>query len=424
MIETDVVIVGAGLAGATAAVLLGRAGIGVTVVDPRLTYPESFKAEKIEPDQAELFRKFGLLDTFRPWSASIRHVMLGRGGRRLDLLPIEQHGIFHQDMVNEVRRQIPPAVKIQVARALQVTMCGDAHHVSLDAGHTIAARLVVLASGTAWQLLPGLALKRRIVRKGHSLDCGFSIRRVDGRPFPFDAMTYFADRVDSRIGHISLFAIRDQMRVNLFTYWRAKDDQVRRFAASVEQELPRLLPGLDRLTGAFAVTGKVEMCPTDLYTVEGHLRPGVVLIGDAFQTSCPATGSGVSKVLNDVDVLCHACLPQWLATPGMGVEKIARFYDHPQKTACDIRALQGALYLRQLRTDPSLPWRLRRQRMYLQLQLAGWRRRIRRPDIPSWPGVGSNDFASERWNGHHDALGLTESHAAARRPGRGPSNGG
>jgi 2-polyprenyl-6-methoxyphenol hydroxylase-like FAD-dependent oxidoreductase len=384
---TDVVIVGAGLAGATAAVILGRAGIGVTLVDPRPTYPDSFKAERIEEDQAELLRRFGLLDALRPWSASIGHVVLGDNGRQLDLLPIQQYGIFYQDLVNEVRRQIPPTVEVRVARVRQVTMCGDAQRVGLEDGHTVAARLVVLASGTAGQLLPGLALTRRIVRKGHSLTCGFSIRRVDGRPFPFEALTYFAERVDSRIGHISLFAMRDQMRVNLFTYWRAKDDQMRRFAASVDEELRRLLPGLERLTGPFETTGRVEVCPTDLYTVEGYLRPGAVLIGDAFQTSCPATNSGMSKVLNDVEVLCFACLPQWLATPGMGAEKIARFYDHPQKRACDTHALQGSLYLHRLRTDRSLPWRLRRQRARLQLRLAGWRRQLRgavAAPAPAW----------------------------------------
>jgi 2-polyprenyl-6-methoxyphenol hydroxylase-like FAD-dependent oxidoreductase len=403
---TDVVIVGAGLAGATAAVLLGRAGIGVTLIDPKLTYPDSFKAEKIEEDQAKLLRRFRLLDALRSCSASISHVVLGGGGRRLDLMPIEQYGIFYQDLVNAVRRQISPTVEIRIGRVLQITMCGDGQRVRLEDGHTIGARLVVLASGTAGQLLPDLALKRRIVRKGHSFSCGFSVRRVDGHPFPFEALTYFAERVDSRIGFISLFAMPNhQMRVNLFTYWQAKDDQVRRFAASVEEELRRLLPRLEVLTGAFETTGKVEMCPTDLYTVEGYLRPGTVLIGDAFQTSCPATGTGLSKVLNDVDVLCSECLPQWLATPGMGVEKIARFYDHPQKTACDTQALQGSLWLHRLHTDRSLPWRLRRQRLHLQRRLAGWRRRL--------GGAAPGDQRSSS----------IEAHAAAWHSGREPSNG-
>lgn len=60
--DADVVIVGAGLAGASAATVLARKGVRVMLIDSRQTYPACFKAEKIEPDQAELFRKFGLID--------------------------------------------------------------------------------------------------------------------------------------------------------------------------------------------------------------------------------------------------------------------------------------------------------------------------------------------------------------------------
>jgi len=52
----------------------------------------------------------------------------------------------------------------------------------------------------------------------------------------------------------------------------------------------------------------------------------LVVIGDAFQSVCPATGTGLTRVLTDVDVLCNECIPDWLATPGMGPEKIDRFY--------------------------------------------------------------------------------------------------
>lgn len=46
----DVVIVGAGLAGASAAAVLARKGVRVMLIDSRHTYPTCFKAEKIEPD--------------------------------------------------------------------------------------------------------------------------------------------------------------------------------------------------------------------------------------------------------------------------------------------------------------------------------------------------------------------------------------
>ena len=43
----DVAIVGGGLAGSTAAAMLGRAGISAVLIDVHKAYPADFRAEKI-----------------------------------------------------------------------------------------------------------------------------------------------------------------------------------------------------------------------------------------------------------------------------------------------------------------------------------------------------------------------------------------
>ena len=43
---TDIAIIGGGLAGSTAAAMLGRAGIPTLVIDPHETYPFDFHASK------------------------------------------------------------------------------------------------------------------------------------------------------------------------------------------------------------------------------------------------------------------------------------------------------------------------------------------------------------------------------------------
>src|SRR5436190_9596499 len=96
----DVVIIGAGMAGTAAAILLGRAGTRVALIDPQPNFPSLFRAEKIEPDQAELLRKFDLLDCLRPWRGDIGRVLIARGDRVTEILEIEQYGIFYYDMVN------------------------------------------------------------------------------------------------------------------------------------------------------------------------------------------------------------------------------------------------------------------------------------------------------------------------------------
>ena len=361
----DVVIVGAGLAGATAAAVLGRKGLRVALVDSRKTYPACFKAEKIEPDQAELFRKFDLLEKLLPFTGRIHDVVRARGGRMLPALSLEQYGIFYQDMVNGVRAQLPSSVTWKPDRVMDISPGPEVSRVTLMGGETLATRVVALACGTGGHLHTGLGLRKRMISEGHSLSLGFNIARADGNPFPFEAFTHYPEGFDTRVAFLTLFPIRNVMRANFFVYRKPGEVWVRRFAKEPEAMLAQSLPKLAQFTGPLRITSRLEMGPADLYRVEDHIRPGLVLLGDAYQSVCPTTGTGVSKVLTDVDVFCE-CVPEWLATSGMGVEKIARYYAHPRKEACDAQSLRGAEYCRRLSTEASLRWRIYRELMYLR----------------------------------------------------------
>ena len=98
--------------------------------------------------------------------------------------------------------------------------------------------------------------------------------------------------------------------------------------------------------GDFTVTGFVQIRPVDLYVTKGYRQNGVVLVGDAFSSSCPAAGTGARKVLVDVERLCNVHIPRWLSTRGMGAAKIATFYDDPVKRECDAISLRKAFSLR------------------------------------------------------------------------------
>lgn len=359
---SDVLIVGAGMAGVTAAIVLGRAGWRVTLLDPQSTFPSLFRAEKIEPDQAELLRKFDLLDCLRPWRGEIGRVLVARGDRVAEVLQIEQYGIYYYDMVNELRRQLPPTVQFRVGRVRGLETSDQFQRVTLADDTVLTARLLVLATGTAGKLHEQVGVERRMLSENHSLSVGFTVRRPGGAAFPWSALTYYPLDPTTRVDYLTLFAIRDEMRANLFLYRDPKDPWVRAFVNNPVAELASLFPKLADVIGSCQVTSKVEMCPIDLYVTEQAAQPGAVLIGDAYQGVCPTTGTGLSKVLTDVDVLCSAYVPSWLATPGMGAEKISAFYADQRKMASDLHSLDAAFYHRRYVTDESLPWRLRRAR--------------------------------------------------------------
>ena len=134
------------------------------------------------------------------------------------------------------------------------------------------------------------------------------------------------------------------MRANLFTFLDYRDPWARDLRRAPKATLLRTLPGLAGFLGDFQVVEGVQNWIMDLCEVENFQREGVVLIGDAFQTSCPAAGTGVSRLLTDVERLCNVHLPHWLASPGMGLEKIDPVLPGPgQASRRPARVEAGAL---------------------------------------------------------------------------------
>jgi 2-polyprenyl-6-methoxyphenol hydroxylase-like FAD-dependent oxidoreductase len=173
-------------------------------------------------------------------------------------------------------------------------------------------------------------------------------------------LTYFPERASDRFAYLTLFPIGGAMRANLFVYRSLRDPWLHAFRSAPEAALLAAMPGLKKLMGAFAVSGKIKIRPVDLTAIAGYRQPGVVLVGDAFATSCPAAGTGVNKVLTDVERLCNVYVPLWFGTDGMDTDKIGAFYDDPIKTACDASSIRKAWHLRSLSTAISIPWRVRR----------------------------------------------------------------
>jgi len=376
------VVVGAGLAGVTLAAVLGRQGRRVIIVDPRSSCPPLLRAEKIERQQVRLLRKFGLLDFLRPYAARVSEVRAGFDGRIFKTSPIEQYGIKHAEMVNALREQMPAGVEYRQSRVEHIANSDEVQRVTLSGGEELTCRLVVLACGVSDGLLTNLGLDRRVVQRDQSLCFGFDIAGSEAQPFDFDALTYYAFNPSTRIDYLTLFKFRETMRANLFTFRSASDPWVREFIQNPDRMLRRHLPKLSRLIGEYRVTSDVESGKVDLYKVNEPSVAGVVMIGDAFQSACPAMGMGLDKVLTDVDVLSE-CIPDWLASAGMSASKLADFYKHPRKHSTDAQALQGARDHRRLVIGQSFRWRIQRKLVHLKWQLLSTLWPLRQFRIPA-----------------------------------------
>lgn len=374
---TDIAIIGGGLAGSTAAAMLGRAGISAVLIDPHETYPVDFRVEKLSGHgQIERFQRTGIADSVLRRATFSGENWIARFGHLLDKAPSRQFNILYDSLVNAIRDEIPETVARIWTKAVSVETSPERSRIALANDETISARLVVLANGLNVGLRHQLGITRNIISACHSISIGFDVVPAGRNSFDFPALTYFSERPGDRIPYISLFPIGTRMRANLFVYHGFGDPWLRELRRAPAATLDAALPRLKRITGAFDIPGELKIRPVDLYVNEASHQPGVVLVGDAFATSCPVAGTGCDKVFTDVERLCNVHIPQWLASDGMDADKIATFYADPVKRACDEWSAAKAFDFRSVSIATSPYWTAQRWARFLAWSSQGLLRRL------------------------------------------------
>ena len=375
---TEIAIIGGGLAGSTAAAMLGRAAIPTILIDPNEVYPFDFRVEKISGDeQLDRFQQTGIADSVLRSATHDGENWIARFGYLLDRKPSRQYGIMYDALINAVRAEIPPPAELKYAKVVDISTSAERQKLTLSNGETISARLVVMANGLNVGLRRNLGIERQVISACHSISIGFDLVPV-GRPaFEFPALTYFSERASARVPYLTLFPVGKRMRANLFAYREIDDPWLREMRHRPVETIDAALPRLRRITGDYSVGGDVKIRTADIYVSTGYRQPGVVLVGDAFACTCPVTGTGTDKVFTDVARLCNVHIPAWLSTAGMGEAKIASFYDDPVKQACDAWSLGKAISFRKVSVENGLYWRAQRWARFLAWLGEGAVRRVR-----------------------------------------------
>jgi len=359
-IQTDVVIIGGGLAGASAAIALFRQGYGVTLISSHERHPPDFRAEKVAQTQMELFERIGLGDVVRAEVTAFDGVWLHRFGR-FERTTTPEYGGDYSDLVNTVRRAIPAGVHSIVGRVDDITTSENLQHVTLSDGRKFTARLLIVATGLGDTIRKKLGIERDIISPQHSLCCGFDLVQPRSH-FPFPSLVWNGAKFNDRVSYLTLFPIGDKIRANFFVYRTSSEEWTRTFRDQPAQGLRTVMPGLERVFGEITIAGPVIARPIDLVQVHNHEQDGVVLIGDAFCVVCPITGTGIEKALTDVDRLCNIYIPRWFKSAGMSKAKIHEFYADPIKTARDASAMKMSFDAKKIKTDLGMRWKLRRLR--------------------------------------------------------------
>lgn len=341
----DVAIAGGGFAGSLLALVLAKRGLSPLVIDLHDPYPHQFRCEKFSADQVAALNALGAADVVRTLQAGSR-------------------GVRYDRVVNALRQAWPDTVRLVSGKVTGV-IPGAAQSLTLHGGRHIDSRLCVLATGLGEKLRHDLGLERTVLSEDHSVCVGFNLVRHDGFEFNFDGFVHHSEKPGDGVGYASLFRLGDVMRVNLFLYDSPKSDRLKRLRRDPLGELLAIMPGLRGKLSQAKVSGDVEIRVTDLYSVDASGLEGVVLIGDARRTSCPASGTGISRSLNDVGVLADAA-----AVHALG-QATAAFHADPSLGALDKIWHRQSLNGRERAVNTSIGWRVNRLAHRLRSLLKG-----------------------------------------------------
>ncbi|MCW6510488.1 FAD-dependent oxidoreductase [Lichenifustis flavocetrariae] len=369
--EADVAVIGAGLAGSLTALSLSRRGCSVTLIDLHAEPQVEFRAEQLVGPQMSRLAALGVLDAMLDGSAANRSTVNGRRGQVLDRSTVDQFGLPYHRMVSAVRAAMPPTVRVVTAPVANIDTSLDRQTICFKDGSRLEARLVVLATGLSTALPKRMGIGFRTISAAHSMAFGFDValERPQKQLMP---LVYYADDIGKQLDYLALFDMEGTIRANLFGYQDKQSGWIKDFCANPTNELRAALPKLGDLLGPYRVTSAVQLRSNDLRVACEPARAGVVLVGDAFQTPCPAAGTGIDRLLSDVMTLSrHA--PSWLASPGMSADKIAAYYADPDKLSVDAECLRIADYRRAVSTEPGVAWAFHRKQVLVRRRLrAAW----------------------------------------------------
>lgn len=356
----DVVIVGGGIAGSCAAAFLSDSKYKSVLVDPNEVLPKDFRCEKFNRDQMATLERLGFSQKIYETCTPLDDIWIARRGKLVNKMSYPHYGFSYETAINAIRGYIDKPNQMIVSKVKSIEKQGDIQKLVLADGQELEAKLVVLSNGLNPGLRKQLGTTQTMMSKNHEMVLGFDIMPVEGNVFEFDSLTFWPEKASEKLAYFTIFRCDDGFRVNTFGYWEKHDPIMQAFKSEPEKTLAKLMPSLEGMIGKFEVKSRVHVRPVDIYQNNPGKCDGVVFVGDAYSTSCPGAGTGTTKAVNDVEILCKKYIPKWLEAKQINSHMIDEFYSDEDKRSADDESFHQAFFLQSISMDKSLIWGARR----------------------------------------------------------------
>ncbi|KAL5556747.1 hypothetical protein UlMin_038983 [Ulmus minor] len=352
---TDVIVVGAGVAGSALAFTLGKDGRRVRVIERDLTEPDRIVGELLQPGGYLKLIELGLEDCVEEIDAQrVIGYALFKDGKNAKLsYPLEK---FHADVAG---RSFHNGRFIQRMREKAATL----HNVQLEQG-TVTSLIEENGTikGVQYKTKDGQELKAyaplTIVCDG----CFSNLRRSLCEPkveVPSCFVGLVLENCELPFANHGHVILADPSPI---LFYPISSTEVRCLVDVPGQKVPSIAKGEmaeylktvvapqlpPELQPAFVSAidkGNIRTMPNRSMPANPHPTPGALLMGDAFNMRHPLTGGGMTVALSDIVVLRDLLQPLRDLNDSASLCKyLESFYTLRKPVASTINTLAGALY--------------------------------------------------------------------------------
>ena len=335
--DTDIAIVGGGLAGGSLALALARAGLSVTLLDaaPLATHSDpgfDGRSYAMALASTRLLRNLGLWSALEPNAQPMREIKVTDGrvgdaavalGLHFDAAELEEGPMGYMVEDRHLRRALldqlaeTPAITHRTGTRVIAQETGSAQAtLTLADGSTLSAQLIVGADGRQ----SGTAQRAGIGRTGWdytqtALVCAIAHER------PHHGVAHQLFLPSGPLAILPLTGNRASI------VWSEKRGLAEKINALSDADYLRVLrPRFGDFLGEIELAGARFTYPLNLTLAQSFVAPRLALVGDAAHGIHPIAGQGLNAGLRDVAALAHVLTEACRRGEALGAETtLARY---------------------------------------------------------------------------------------------------